>query len=55
MPLLMNESNKQTSSSWIDIDADDNIHKFDTNSEYRIILKQEHEFGDDNYTAIYMS
>ena len=41
------------SSSWINVD--DNIHKFDLNAEYRIILKQENEFDEDEYAVIYMS
>ena len=41
-------------SSWMDID-NGNIHRFDLNSEYRIILKQQNEFHEDEYTAIYMS
>lgn len=43
-------------SSWINVDDNkNNHHRFDLNSEYRIILKQENEFHDDEYTAIYMN
>lgn len=41
-------------SSWMNID-NGNIHRFDLNSEYRIILKQQNEFHEDEYTAIYMN
>mmetsp|Transcript_16376 Transcript_16376/g.14679 ORF Transcript_16376/g.14679 Transcript_16376/m.14679 type:complete len:339 (-) Transcript_16376:474-1490(-) len=52
---MMNQfATNNQNSSWINVD-DSNTHRFDLNSEYRVILKQEDEFQEDEYTAIYMN